>query len=78
MRNMTPPIIPKLSNAVDTSNFRQFDDLRLDMDKEHGLGPEDLNASDPFREFESSTSCFFFFVLLAVGWPAVSRARHGH
>ena len=55
MRNMTPPIIPKLVHALDTSNFRQFDDLRLDMDKEHGLGPDDLNASDPFREFESST-----------------------
>ena len=54
MRNMTPPIIPKLSNALDTSNFRQFDDQRLDMDNEHGLGPDDLNAADPFREFESS------------------------
>jgi ABC-type nickel/cobalt efflux system permease component RcnA len=55
MRNMTPPIIPKLSNAIDTSNFRHFDDARFDMEREQGLAAHDLNAADPFRDFESST-----------------------
>ena len=76
MRNMTPPIIPKLSNALDTSNFRQFDDQRLDMDNEHGLGPDDLNAADPFREFESST--FFSCVALLRSGLCCWFARVAH
>ena len=56
LRNEKPPIIPKISNMLDTSNFRNFnDDLSklVDMDKEQGIEARDLPDNDPFKGFES-------------------------
>jgi len=55
LRNTAPPIVPKVSNPWDTSNFRNFDEVRFDMEREHGLTSSELNATDPFRDFESGT-----------------------
>jgi len=68
LRNTAPPIVPKVSNPWDTSNFRNFDDVRFDMEREHGLTSSELNASDPFRDFESGTPC-------GAAWRALRCSR---
>ena len=51
---MRPPIIPKLSHILDTSNFRALKDDTVDrLAHDRGVRDFDLAQSDPFRDFES-------------------------
>ncbi len=53
LRNQTPPIIPQVSNPMDTCNFRTVrDSLSLDFSKET-LHEE--TEGNPFHGFESVT-----------------------
>ncbi|KAI8803407.1 kinase-like domain-containing protein [Cladochytrium replicatum] len=65
LRNSSPPIVPNLKSAMDTSNFREIEeslDLDLDTDEVVGGANGDLGASgmggvssNPFIGFESVT-----------------------
>lgn len=54
LRNEKPPIIPKLSHLLDTSNFRTIqDDMSVKIAVDRGIHEFDLKDDDPFRDFES-------------------------
>jgi len=52
IRNETPPIIPKVSHSLDTSNFRNLPDIEEDL-LEDGIDSMELDDSNPFRDFKS-------------------------
>lgn len=71
LRNTTPPIIPKTSDLMDTSNFRNLNDsIDLDLDAEvpifsnhvsrsttmTSIAEDDGGDSNPFEGFDSSKS----------------------
>lgn len=54
LRNEKPPIIPKLTHLLDTSNFRSIhDDMSVKIAQDRGIRDFDLRDDDPFRDFES-------------------------
>jgi serine/threonine protein kinase len=56
IRNQTPPMVPKLSHALDTRYFRTIrDDDTAGQADERGVDSEQLEQDDPFREFKSVT-----------------------
>eukprot|EP01080_Neovahlkampfia_damariscottae_P009670 gene9670-1876_t len=52
LRNMSPPIIPVIKNALDTSNFRKFKDNELVEEVNSKEDKKETNEDDPFKEFE--------------------------
>eukprot|EP01118_Nematostelium_gracile_P015934 TRINITY_DN6491_c0_g1_i1.p1 TRINITY_DN6491_c0_g1~~TRINITY_DN6491_c0_g1_i1.p1 ORF type:complete len:328 (-),score=70.25 TRINITY_DN6491_c0_g1_i1:54-1037(-) len=56
IRNITPPIIPKITNPTDTSNFRNIvDDEELDAKEKPEVETKDPNTSNPFEGFTPIT-----------------------
>lgn len=54
LHNTTPPIIPKLSHPMDTSNFGSFHDRLSDLHEDVEIITDDkLEATDPFKEFKT-------------------------
>jgi protein-serine/threonine kinase len=51
LRNMDPPIIPVIKNAVDTSYFRKFKEDEIEEEEESKTEIKDETKEDPFKEF---------------------------
>jgi len=55
LRNIKPPIIPKIKTSSDTSNFRNLtENVSFDIENDKSL-VENTNENDPFKDFSSVT-----------------------
>jgi serine/threonine protein kinase len=50
IRNMVPPLMPKLSSAIDLSAFPKFEDDDLNSDEEE-IDAQELGSENPFKDF---------------------------
>ncbi|KAJ3330618.1 hypothetical protein HDU76_005233 [Blyttiomyces sp. JEL0837] len=56
LRHSTPPIQPKVTDLMDTSNFRDIrDSLNFDLDSDLVIADSEAMDGDPFENFESVT-----------------------
>ena len=65
---MAPPIKPKISGPLDTSNFRKIEDPSL-LEEDHALSSQQIeeithDPSNPFHDFKPCASLCFALVNL--------------
>ena len=54
LRNIKPPIVPKIKTSFDTSNFRNIkENVSLDIENEKSVVEDTINDDDPFKDFNS-------------------------